>query len=190
MPEQDDIDRDIPARAFAFRIEAIDAAHADALETLHTAAFGQPGEGQLVRKLLESGEGGLVSLGALGALGAVADGDLLGHILFSPVSLEGSPQPVCGLAPMAVLPPWQRQGIGGALIKAGLEACRAAGYGGVVVLGHPDYYPRFGFQRADIWGIRCQYPAPPEAFMALPLVEGGLGREGGLALYHPLFDTV
>lgn len=182
MTPSSDADEDRPLPEY--RIEAVDKSCADSLAALHTAAFGQAGEGQLVRKLLESGEEGLVSLGA------VTDSALIGHILFSPVSLERAPQPVCGLAPMAVAPEWQRRGIGGALIEAGLDACRAAGYGGVVVLGHPDYYPRFGFQRADAWGICCKYPAPPEAFMALPLIENGLGTGGGLALYHPVFDSV
>ncbi len=73
-------------------------------------------------------------------------GEIVGHIMFSPVSLSGHPKlKIMGLAPMAVTPEHQRKGIGSALVRAGLEQCQQLGFGAVVVLGHPEYYPRFGF---------------------------------------------
>ena len=95
-----------------------------------------------------------------------------------------------GLAPMAVAPEYQQQGIGSALVRSGLEHCRAAGYKAVIVLGHPRYYPRFGFVPASHFNIRSQYDAPDEAFMALELEPGALGEIGGVVKYHPLFDQV
>jgi len=156
----------------------------DAVKAVCLAAFENEGEGRLVEGLLKSGDEVI-------SLGATVDDQLVGHILFSPVTvLAGSEDPLVGLGPMAVLPAWQRKGVGTTLVEAGLERCRAAKYGGVVVLGHPAYYPRFGFRPAVEWGIVCKYPAPPEAFMALELAPGGLDRASGMLHYHPLFDSV
>jgi putative acetyltransferase len=124
-------------------------------------------------------------------LGLVAEaaGGVIGHIAFSPVTLE-PPHPnrrVLGLAPMAVRPNWQRRGVGSALVRAGLAACSAAGVDAVVVLGHPDYYPRFGFEPASRVGLRCVYEVPDEALMALALTPGALPEAGGVVHYHPAF---
>ena len=91
-----------------------------------------------------------------------------------------------GLAPMAVHPDLQRRGIGSRLVEEGLEACRAAGRELVVVLGHPDYYPRFGFTPAAGLGLVWEHDAPSEAFLALELVPGAAG-EGGMVSYRPEF---
>jgi putative acetyltransferase len=88
---------------------------------------------------------------------------------------------------MAVLPEYQRRGIGSQLVKAGLDACRAAGYDIIVVLGHPTYYPRFGFVVASTRGLTCEYPVPAEAFMVVELRAGTLGRAHGLVRYRPEF---
>jgi putative acetyltransferase len=98
--------------------------------------------------------------------------------------------PAIGLAPMAVLPELQRQGIGSLLVKTGLEACRKAGHKGVVVLGHPDYYPRFGFVPASKYGITCEYDAPDETFMAIELCQGALQGQAGIARYQPEFNNL
>lgn len=95
-----------------------------------------------------------------------------------------------GLGPIAVLPENQDQGIGGALINKGIDLCRGARYRAVIVLGHPDYYPRFGFQAAGQLGINCAYDMPGDAFMALPLEKGALEGISGVAYYHPEFDGV
>jgi putative acetyltransferase len=88
---------------------------------------------------------------------------------------------------MAVLPAHQRQGVGSLLVRAGLEACRAAGHGCVVVLGHPAYYPRFGFAPASRHGVAWEHPVPDEAFMLLELRPGALGGRGGIVRYQPEF---
>lgn len=88
---------------------------------------------------------------------------------------------------MSVLPGHQKQGIGSRLVTVGLDACREAGRTAVFVLGHADYYPRFGFQTAAELGFSCEYPVPPEHFMALELVAGSLANTSGLIKYHPAF---
>ena len=108
---------------------------------------------------------------------------MVGHIAFSPVTIEPAGSAI-GLAPMAVLPAHQRRGIGGRLVREGLEQLRAAGHGAVVVLGHPEYYPRFGFTRASRFGLRCELDCPDEAFMALELVPGALANRAGLVRYR------
>ena len=90
---------------------------------------------------------------------------------------------------MAVAPAAQRTGIGSALVRAGLQECQRAGAELCVVLGHPDYYPRFGFQPASQLGLSCKWPVPDEVFMALEFIEGA-ARGGGRAHYHPFFDEV
>ena len=116
------------------------------------------------------------------SLAAELDDAVVGHILFSPVSIEPEGTAI-GLAPMAVLPEHQRRGIGGRLVREGLELLRAAGHGAVVVLGHPEYYPRFGFTRANRFGLRCEFECRDEAFMALELSPGALANRAGLVRY-------
>jgi putative acetyltransferase len=91
---------------------------------------------------------------------------------------------------MSVLPAHQREGIGSLLVRTGLEECRRAGHGWVVVLGHPDYYPRFGFVPASRHGLAWEHPAPDEAFMIVLLREGGLAPGGGLVRYASEFGGV
>jgi putative acetyltransferase len=96
-----------------------------------------------------------------------------------------------GLAPIAVLPDLQRQGIGKALIEAGIDKIRASGEPFVIVLGHPGYYPRFGFIPASRFWIRCEYDGvPDEAFMILVLKDGVLAGISGVAKYRPEFADV
>ena len=114
------------------------------------------------------------------SLVAVLQDRVVGHILFSPVAIEagGEVTAALGLGPMAVLPAHQREGIGSLLVRAGIEECRRAGHESVVVLGHPEYYPRFGFAPASRHGLVWERPAPDEAFMALELLSGALPRPG------------
>ena len=88
---------------------------------------------------------------------------------------------------MAVDPAHQRRGVGTALVETGLASCRTQGVGLVVVLGHPAYYPRFGFRPAHLSGLSSEYDSPPEAFMALELHAGALDRCSGTVRYHPAF---
>lgn len=150
---------------------------------VHAAAFETDAEARLVNAIREAG-------GATVSLVAEQDGEVVGHILFSPVTLENASSTLhfTGLAPVGVLPSHQRHGIGGRLIHAGLEECRKLGIGGCVLLGDPGYYSRFGFQAAATHGLRCVYDAPPEAFQALELTPGAFHGLSGTVHYHPAFS--
>jgi putative acetyltransferase len=131
--------------------------------------------------------------GAPGAISLVAaeSASVVGHIFFCPVEVAGGGPAIsaAGLGPMAVLPEHQRRGIGSRLVREGLEACRRLGFDAVVLVGHPSYYPRFGFGPAGRFGLRCAFDVPDEAFMALPLAPGGLPAGGGLVRYRPEFGA-
>jgi putative acetyltransferase len=124
------------------------------------------------------------------SLVAEAEGCVAGHIAFSPVTVDGMDHGALGLAPMAVAPAHQRRGIGGALMRAGLAACRAAGAPFVVVLGDPAYYGRFGFVPAAHHGLRCEYDVPAGAFQVQALRPGALDGVRGLVRYHTAFATL
>jgi len=156
---------------------------ADEVRQTNEQAFGGPLEARLVDAL--RGHRSYLSLVA------TIDGQVVGHILFTPVTIEPPvDRRIAGLAPMAVRPEHQRSGIGSQLIRAGLEACRRSGYAAVVVLGHPEYYPRFGFLPAHTFGLTCEFPSPPEAFMAMEIESGALSGIGGLVRYLPQFAEV
>ena len=160
-----------------------DTDHA-AVHALNAAAFPTSAEADLVDALRREAR-------PLVSLVAECDGTVVGHILFSPVSLENRPDlGIMGLAPMAVVPDHQRSGIGSALVRAGLAECRRLGFSAVVVLGHPEYYPRFGFSPSVRYGIRSEYDVPDEVFMALELVPGALREASGTVRYHPAFGNV
>ncbi len=116
---------------------------------------------------------------------------VVGHICFTPVKLESAGSlAMMGLAPMAVHPDFQGQGIGTSLIRTGLEVCRQQKIAAVVVLGHADYYPRFGFLPASKFALKSTYAAPDETFMALELTPGPLAEVAGMVHYHPAFEGV
>jgi len=157
------------------------AADIAAIHAVNRAAFDSDTEADLVDALREHADP-IISL--------VADdgGSIVGHILFSPVTLSGHADlKIMGLAPMAVRPAEQRRGIGSALVGAGLERCKQLGSGAVVVLGHPGYYPRFDFVPASRFGLACEYDVPDEAFMALELELGILRGASGTIRYHAAF---
>jgi putative acetyltransferase len=158
------------------------AADAEAIGRLLRAAFEGPDEAAIVERIRSRAAGYL-------ALVAEIDGQLVGHIAFSPMTMEPDRPELgsFGLAPLAVLPEFQGQGIGSRLSEAGLAACRAAGARAVFVLGHPDYYARFGFALALDRGITCVYDAP-KAFMVLELEAGALDGVTGIARYHPALE--
>jgi putative acetyltransferase len=125
------------------------------------------------------------------ALVAEQHGTIVGHILFSPATLDNAPgTKLMALAPMAVSNVLQHQGIGSALVRAGLEQCHKQGVAAVVVLGHPGYYPRFGFTPASRFNISCPWQAPDNAFMALELTPGALKGKSGKVVYHPAFAAL
>jgi putative acetyltransferase len=125
------------------------------------------------------------------SLVAEVAGEVIGHIMFSPVSLPGHPGlKIMGLAPIAVAPMHQRMGVGTALVRAGLEQCKKLGFGAVVVLGHPSYYPRFGFQPSARLGINCEYEVTEEAFMLLELQPDFLQGVSGTVRFHEAFKEI
>ncbi|MDD5209358.1 MAG: N-acetyltransferase [Elusimicrobiales bacterium] len=128
------------------------------------------------------------------ALSLVAEkgGRIVGHILFTPVRIEdaGGATPALALAPMAVMPSCQNQGIGSELVKHGLDECRKLGHKIVVVVGHPEYYPRFGFVKAGEKGLKLPFEAPDEVFMVIELVPGALSGVKGTIEYPPAFHAV
>ncbi len=162
----------------------VEADH-DAVRAIHTAAFGGPDEARLVDALRAAGK-------AVVSLVAEGEGRAVGHVLFSPVTIEGlgAQRTALGLAPVGVLPAAQSLGAGTALIRAGLDACRALGADAAVVLGHPAYYPRFGFAPASRFGLRCEYDVPDDHFMALELTPDALHGAAGLVRYSPEFAGV
>ena len=153
---------------------------------VEAAAFGRPAEAELVQKLQQA-KVELISLVAL------LDDELVGHILFSPVTVKdsgGGEFTAVALGPVAVSPTQQQKGIGSKLCRAGLAACLQAGHELVFVLGHSDYYPRFGFTTSAPLGLRCQFDVPEDAFMVAELAPGALQNRRGTVYYHPLFEGV
>jgi putative acetyltransferase len=157
----------------------------DTIHQVNSIAFGRGAEADLVDALRESGALAV-------SLVAEWDGQVVGHAAFSPVRIEVAQDAhrSVGLAPVAVLPDFQRRGIAAALIRRGLAECAALGYSGAVVLGDPAYYGRFGFRPAANSGLRCEYDVPAEAFMALPLDESGFSGCSGLVRYDAAFANV
>ncbi|BAZ15067.1 GCN5-related N-acetyltransferase [Calothrix sp. NIES-4071] len=130
-----------------------------------TAAFGQSNEAKLVEAIRDS-ENYIPQL----SLVAEIDGNIVGHILFSYIHLISKEiLPVLALAPVAISPQFQNQGIGTALIKYGLEKADELGEALVIVLGHPSFYSRFGFVQSTYYGIKSPFEVPAEAFMVKPL---------------------
>ncbi len=156
----------------------------DAVRVVNDQAFGRPDEGRIVDALRESCD-------EIVSLVAVSNNRIIGHIFFSPATIEGPTGPVTGmgLAPMAVLPEFQKQGVGTMLVHEGLRILKERAYPFVIVLGHATYYPRFGFERASKYGLQCQWEGvPDEAFMALILDEQAMNGVTGIARYRSNFD--
>ena len=124
------------------------------------------------------------------SLVAEQENQIIGHILFTPVELSGenSGLNLMGLAPMAVLPSYQNMGIGSKLVEEGLSQCNTDGVDAVFVLGHPRYYPKFGFTPASEYGIGCEYDAPDEAFMVIEIKSGILNGKVGTVRYNKAFE--
>lgn len=153
---------------------------APAIRAVHEAAFPTTAEADMVERLRAHGK-------AVVALVAEDEGRIVGHILFSPVTLEPAAEVSgLGLAPVAVLHGHEKHGVGRRLIQNGLAEARARGAGFVVVLGDPPYYSRFGFEPAARHGLRNEYGAS-EAFMVFKLAAGALPPAGTLVKYAPEF---
>jgi putative acetyltransferase len=155
----------------------------EAIRRVNRLAFGQDAEAQLVEALRD---GGYLRV----SLVAEQAGQVVGHILFSdlPIRTEAGVVPALALAPVAVLPEFQNQGVGSALVRRGLEECRQQGHQIVVVLGHPNYYPRFGFSPKLAAFLDSPYSGG-DSFMALELKAGALEGIKGWVEYPPPFSA-
>ncbi|SKB36656.1 N-acetyltransferase [Luteibacter sp. 22Crub2.1] len=164
-------------------VRAATAADLDAIVAIHRAAFGRDAEATLVRKLVDAGR-------ATVSLVAVDDEDtVIGHVLLSPVTIEeGDDGKSLGLAPVAVHPEHQRQGIGHALIEEGIGACFVQDARAVFVLGSPAYYTKFGFGKASAHGLHDASEGG-NAFQVLPLTIEGLTGYRGRVDYAPEFTA-
>jgi putative acetyltransferase len=163
----------------AFEIRDEQPGDAAAVRDVNRQAFGQEDEGRIVDALRENGAASL-------SLVAVDGTAVVGHIMFSPLSV--GPLVGVGLGPMAVLPSHQRQGIGSRLVRAGIERLKGTGCPFVVVIGHPSFYPRFGFQPAAPHGLTCAWDVTPEAFMVNILDHRVIGSLRGIAKYRAEFS--
>lgn len=165
------------------RLESV--GDAVAIRHVNEQAFGRQNEADLV-DALRAAEEDIISLVA------VQDEQIVGHIMFSPVRIESTEETreATGLGPMAVLPTYQRQGIGSRLVEKGLEVCRERDFTIAVVLGHPTYYPRFGFVPSKPLGIQWEQDVPEDVFMVLALTDNALADVKGIVKYHPVFNGV
>jgi putative acetyltransferase len=156
-----------------------------AIRQVNIAAFGRVNEADLVDNLRKASQ--------FLSFVAVEDSQVVGHIFFSPVSVDGDctlKSPILGLAPLAVLPNYQKRLIGSSLAQYSLKEIEGLGFSAVVVLGHPEYYPRFGFVPAKQKGLTCEYPVPDDVFMVLEMQSGALQSCTGTVKYSPEFKDV
>jgi putative acetyltransferase len=155
------------------------------IRLVNIEAFGRPQEANLIEMLRTNG-------GILLSLLATNEDQIVGHILYSAVTVGSGERKIigAGLGPMAVLPEYQRRGIGTKLIEFGTTRLKQSGCPFIVVLGHADYYPRFGFRPASDYGLKCEWSVPDNAFMALALNESKIRDLSGLAKYRAEFSSV
>jgi putative acetyltransferase len=160
------------------------ASDIEVIARIHATAFGSPLEARLVKRLHEARK-------AVISLVAVSDGQFIGSIIFSPVAITGAPMHtrVLGLAPVGVLPEFQKRGVGSLLVRAGLQEARRLNYDAVVVLGDPRFYSRFGFSPAAKFGLNNEYGLKDE-FMAMEMKAGVLAGVRGLVRYSKEFQEV
>lgn len=160
----------------------------NAVYEINSKAFGQDNESKLV-DLLRMSDAFVPEL----SLVAAVDNKLVGHILFTKIKIIADNKnefESLALAPMAVKPEFQKKGIGGQLIRRGLEIATKLNFQSVIVLGHKDYYPRFGFVATDKWKIKAPFDVPKDVFMGLELVKNGLKNVSGTVKYPEEFEKV
>jgi putative acetyltransferase len=165
-------------------IRAEENTEIETIYNLNVLAFGQSAEASIIDRLRQSGCNLL-------SLVAIENEKIIGHILFSPAMIKGPNGTMTGmgLAPLAVSPESQRQGVGTQLVKKGIEELKYAHCPFILVLGHSEYYTRFGFEKASAYGIECQWAGvPDEAFMILWLDKSEAGKVTGIAKYRDEFN--
>jgi predicted N-acetyltransferase YhbS len=158
------------------------------ISSVLTQAFGSTVEAQLVQKLSQS-DHFIPEL----ELVAVVQKEIVGYLLLTKVRVilnQGDFRSSLALAPMAVLPAYQQKGIGSALVRTALAKAITLRYSSIIVLGHTQYYTRFGFKPASLWQIRSPFPAPEEAFMAMELTDGSLKDAAGVVEYASPFYEI
>ena len=156
------------------------------IRRVNDLAFGRPEEGRLVDNLRQ-----LPEFEPRLSLIAELDGQIIGHVLFSPIYIQGEDgeeYPCLSLGPIAVAPEYQEQGYGGKLIEAGHRAALELDYTAVLLLGHPGYYPRFGYLPAEKWEITNPWQIDDDPWMGIELVKGALECKAGLAIYPDAFN--
>ncbi len=156
---------------------------------LNQIAFGQDNEAKLVDSLRRNLKVFVPELSIV----ATENNKIVGHILFTKINIKndkGNLFESLGLAPIAVSPELQKKGIGGQLIRTGLETAKKLGFTSVIVLGHENYYPKFGFEPAEKWNIKVPFDVPTTAFMAIELEQDALKNTTGTVIYPKEFETV
>ena len=153
----------------------------DAIREVNRRAFAQEQEGNIVDTLRSNGA-------ALLSLVAIVDGEVVGHIMYSPATINQTTG--AALGPMSVLPEFQRQGIGSRLAEAGNQRLKEQGCPFIIVVGHAEYYPRFRFTPASKHGIRCEWDFPDDVFLIAVLDSAKMQNVSGLAKYRHEFSAV
>ena len=158
---------------------------AGGIRHVNEQAFAQKNEADIIDALRRSNALKL-------SLVAIEHDEIVGHIAFSPVTVESenSSFQAMGLGPMAVLPNHQNSGIGSQLVEKGLNECEKVGHGIVFVLGHPEFYGRFGFSPSKPYGLRSEYDVPDDVFMVKEIRKGALSGRKGIVKYRPEFSSV
>ena len=153
-------------------------------ESFKTAEFSDKDEHNLVRRLRKSSE-------FVKELSLIAEDEnkILGYVLLTKALIKGesTSYETLALAPLAVLPEYQKSGIGKNLMNKAIERARELGYKSIVVLGHENYYPKFGFEKASKYGVKAPFEVPDEAYMILELLPGGLNGVSGIVEYSKAF---
>lgn len=151
------------------------------IREVNDRAFEQEEEGKIVDALRSNGA-------SLLSLVATRNDRVVGHIMYSPITVANT-WVGAALGPMAVLPEHQRQGIGSKLVAAGTRKLHEAKYPFIIVLGHPEFYPRFGFRPASEHGVACEWNVRDEVFMLLVVDEKKMRGVSGPAKYRPEFSS-
>lgn len=155
-----------------------------AIDALLKKVFPNEQEAQLVMQLRENARI------TLSLVACNDDGELIGHVLFSPVTLDGEDLGWQGLAPLAIATEYRQQGIAKQLINEGISSLAEFGYSGCFVLGDPNFYQRFGFTQADQFGFTSIYPDAEQAFQAQSLYGDAFAGHKGLIEYAPEFNAL